>query len=114
MPYEVIGEDTVSIAKVRGVLAHPVTGEESYDVEEILYLKGDIIPDEDVAPYVVDAYDEGDDHIRSLISRTSKKATRKSDEDEEAPVGEQERVKTAKKTEREAATKRAAKEESGE
>lgn len=34
-----------------------------------VYLEGDVIEDEDVAPVIVKQYDDGDKHIRSLIER---------------------------------------------
>lgn len=42
-----------------------------------VYLKGDIIPDEDVAPVHVEAYEAGDKHILSLIERIEDEAPKK-------------------------------------
>lgn len=47
-----------------------------------VYLAGDVIEDDDVAPIVIEQYDNGDEHIRSLIERvgvsSEKKAAKKS------------------------------------
>lgn len=42
-----------------------------------VYLAGDVIEDEDVAPVVVEKYNSGDEHIRSLIERVGTSSKKK-------------------------------------
>lgn len=70
MPYEVIAPDTVTVHKQTApAVKNPITGEEIYETESVSYEPGAVIEDEDVAPHVVKAYDDGEEHVRSLLKR---------------------------------------------
>ncbi len=86
MPYEVIANEPVTILKSYGALKHPVTGDiYSYDEESVLWRPGDVIPDEEISPTVVELYENGDEHVRARIKKLSAgKAKKLAKEEQEA------------------------------
>jgi hypothetical protein len=72
MPYRVLG-DEVSIHKAVGEFYDNNGKIIGYDHDSVIYLKDDIVADEDVSPDVVKIYDSGDERIRTLIVRVDAK-----------------------------------------
>lgn len=73
MPYQVIADRAIDILNDVGELTHPFHPElRFYEHESNVWLPEEIIPDEEISPVVVDKYDDGDEHIRSLIKRVGK------------------------------------------
>ena len=79
MPYKVIADGAIDVLKAYGEVVDPYTGEAvAYEHGSEVYLPGDEIPDEDVSPVVRQAYEDGDEHIHSLLEKVSAKAEAKS------------------------------------
>lgn len=80
MPYEVL-VDEVTVPKAFDTYKDgdgKVTG---YDSKAYTRFKGDVLDDEDVHPTVREAYDNGDDHVTSILKKVSKSAGDKKDGD---------------------------------
>lgn len=73
MPYKVIAEEggSVSILKKVGDWKSPSGDIIQEDHESVPRLSGEILSDDDVAPTVVKAYDDGDPHVRSYLLRVT-------------------------------------------
>lgn len=72
MPYKVL-MDEVNVLKKVGefkTLDGKVIG---YDHDSILYMKDDVISEDDVSPVVQQSYADGDAHTRSILVRVDKK-----------------------------------------
>lgn len=89
MPYEVIGLE-VGIQKALAFEQDKDGNTIVDDRETRAYIQGDVIPDEDVHPVVVKAYEDGDEHVRSLLKKISNAAAEaKAKEREEDSDGEE-------------------------
>lgn len=92
MPYEVIGSEVqiqknLSFDKELGI----------DDREAVIYIQGDIIEDGDVAEHVVKAYDDGDEHVVSLLKRISAAEAKKAEAKPAAAKKTTEAKETAEK-----------------
>lgn len=65
MPYEVLGTD-VTIPKSLSVTKNP-DGSETHDHVSRVYTRGSVVKDEDVSPVLVKLYEDGDEHVTSLL-----------------------------------------------
>jgi hypothetical protein len=73
MPYKVLVEE-VSILKKIGELIDQ-QGNKHDEHASVTYYFGDVVPDSEVAPTVVRAYDADDHHARSILERTDAEPT---------------------------------------
>lgn len=73
--YRVIGEEVTVLKKVGE--AKDQYGTVLDEHISVTYVMGDEIPDKDVAPTVQKAYEDGDEHIRSLLEYVADKAPEK-------------------------------------
>jgi len=75
MPYKVIG-DEVSLLRQLSEYRDPDTGKVlGVDNDSVIWLKDDTVPDDQLSPIVVAAYDRNESHIRSLIVRIEEDGT---------------------------------------
>lgn len=72
MPYEVL-ENVLTVHKPLDKLYDKDGESKFWDVEPITYFVGDIIQDEDIAPYVIEAYEAGDEHTTSVLKKVETK-----------------------------------------
>lgn len=72
MPFKVI-KDGATIPKQLGERTglNRKTGEKASikDLRSKVYLADSVIPDEEIAPHIIEAYEDGDPHITSLIEK---------------------------------------------
>lgn len=72
MPFKVI-KDGATIPKQLGERTGKsrITGEKATikDLRSYVYLADAVVQDEDIAPHIIEAYEDGDPHITSLIER---------------------------------------------
>lgn len=91
MPYKVLA-DEVNILKKVGEFRSPEGNLIGYDHDSVLYFKDDIVEDENISPVVLERYEAGDAHTRSMIVRVDKRGRpvdtlpTSSTEEEEIPV----------------------------
>ena len=78
MPYEVL-VDGATVLKSIGESQAP-DGTVVYDNVSTVYPAGAIIADEDVSPVVKKAYEDGDEHVLSLLKETGDEPTHPSSE----------------------------------
>lgn len=73
MPYEVICPEGTSVSMLinRGNLTDFDGKVYGYDHVTENFDHGAIIPDDELSPVVVKAYDDGDEHVKSLLKRVS-------------------------------------------
>jgi len=65
--YEVISDGAMILKRV-GTINNPETGEVFYENESIFYPKGTIINESDISPTVIEDYNNGDEHVSSIIT----------------------------------------------
>jgi hypothetical protein len=74
MPYEVIAPESVDILVSYGEVKDPATGVVlGHDQGSNVWFPGEVIPEDQVHPYVKKQYKDGDNHIRSLIKKVSER-----------------------------------------
>lgn len=97
MPFLIIG-DEVSLHKKVGEFTNEEGKILAYDHESVVYLQGEIVPDEEVSPVTLQQYERGDKHIRSLIVKCDENGKPTDDVPEPSmnePVGVQPSVVSA-------------------
>lgn len=71
MPYEVL-QNEVTVLKSVGEHVDPNTGKVlGHDHQSVTWFKGDIIPDSEISPVVVELYESGDAHTLSQLRQIS-------------------------------------------
>ena len=86
MPYKVISDGAVTILEKVGDRTYRDRNDGYKEVElpiheSNVWMPNDVIPDSKVAPVVKDAYDDGEEHIRSILKRVTKKPAKKNAEE---------------------------------
>jgi hypothetical protein len=71
MSYEVV-KDGASIPRKISERVSRIDGTKFPTYEVKVYAKGDVIADENVAPYLKEQYKDGDEHVKSLLKKVSK------------------------------------------
>lgn len=77
MPYEVTAEGAVSILKANDTYYDSEGKLLGYDHESNTFLPGEIVKDDDVSPVVAELYDNGDEHVTSILKRLTPKSESK-------------------------------------
>lgn len=74
MPYEVIAEDA-TVPKSLGRVVDR-NGNEYEENVSFVYPKGTVLDDKDVSPTIIRLYEEGDEHVRSILKETDETAAK--------------------------------------
>jgi len=67
MAYEVL-EPELTVDKSLGYVEDE-KGNKFHNITCKTYFKGDVISDTDIAPYIIEAYKNGDEHTRSILKK---------------------------------------------
>lgn len=70
MPYKVLQPEVDVLHKIGEVLDRDGSVI-AHEHESVLYLKDEIVPDDKISPVVVEAYDNGDEHVLDCLERVS-------------------------------------------
>jgi hypothetical protein len=73
MPYKVLIDEVTILKKIGELIDQQ--GNKHDEHASVTYYFGDVVPDTEVAPTVVRAYDDEDHHVRSLLLRTDEAPT---------------------------------------
>lgn len=79
-------KDGATIHKKQGEYKSKRTGKTFVNNLSVVYLEGDIVQEEDISPFILDLYNDGDERVCSLIEKvsapkkTAKKTTAKKEE----------------------------------
>lgn len=79
MPYEVIAPAVSVLYKIGEVRTDEgkLIGHEH---KSVLHGQGDVVTDEDISPVVVQMYNDGDAHVRSVLKKVAKARAAKAEE----------------------------------